>query len=209
MATGRFHTGSHNFEWCAIIQDNQMTAVTLQTKCDPTLPYVHPKVAWPLEISSGSKFIQTWPAASRWYWSDRSGHQHFVYRDVIAGSHESRDSDAPIIYRIQKSLLHQNNTFFIATTRVVKDATDWKVLEEQWYYLRFYVGRTMPPTALLSRDLCTVPGRAGRNKKLLAIDQSYNGSYPQFSKVTFSFHFRFQTPTAVQLIDSMFLFVLY
>ena len=52
--------------------------------------------------------------------------------------------------RILKSLLPQNNTFFIATASVVKDAADdpdCQGLREQWYYLRFYVRRTMPPTA--------------------------------------------------------------
>ena len=44
-----------------------------------------------------------------------------VYRDVITGSRESRDHyyDAPLIHRILKSLLPQNNTFFIATASVV------------------------------------------------------------------------------------------
>ena len=53
-------------------------------------------------------------------------------------------------YRILKSLLPQNNTFFIATASVVKDAVDspdCQGFREQWYYLRFYVRRTMPPTA--------------------------------------------------------------
>ena len=39
--------------------------------------------------------------------------------------------------------------FFIATASVVKDAVntpDCQGLREQWYYLRFYVRRTMPPT---------------------------------------------------------------
>ena len=74
-----------------------------------------------------------------------------AYRDVITGSRESRDHhyDAPLIYRILKSLLSQNNTFFIATASVVKNAADdpdCQGLREQWYYLRFYVRRTMPPT---------------------------------------------------------------
>ena len=54
-----------------------------------------------------------------------------------------------LIHRILKSLLPQNNTFFIATLSVVKDAADdpdCQELKEQWYYLRFYVRRTMPPT---------------------------------------------------------------
>ena len=78
-------------------------------------------------------------------------HVDVVYRDVIAGSRESRGHhyDAPFIYRILKSLFPQNNTFFIATASVVKDAldtTDCERLREQWYYLQFYVRRTMPPT---------------------------------------------------------------
>ena len=49
-----------------------------------------------------------------------------VYRDVITGSRESRDHhyDARLIHRILKSLLPQNNTFFIATASVVKDTAD-------------------------------------------------------------------------------------
>ena len=59
--------------------------------------------------------------------------------------------DAGLIHRILKSLPPQNNTFFIATASVVKDAADnpdchSQGLREQWYYLRFYVRRTMPPT---------------------------------------------------------------
>ena len=70
-------------------------------------------------------------------------HVDVVYRDVIAGSRESRGNhyDAPFIYRILKSLLSQNNTYFIATASVVKDAVDTpncQGLREQWYYLRFY-----------------------------------------------------------------------
>ena len=48
------------------------------------------------------------------------------------------------------NLLPQNSTFFIATASVVKDAVDTpncQGLREQWFYLRFYVRRTMPPTA--------------------------------------------------------------
>ena len=52
-----------------------------------------------------------------------------------------------LIHRILKSLLPQNNTIFIATVSVVKDDNpDCQGLREQWYYLRFYVRRTMPPT---------------------------------------------------------------
>ena len=56
-----------------------------------------------------------------------------------------------LIHRILKSLLPQNNTFFIATASVVKDAADnpdCQGLREQWYYLQFYVRRTMPPTVV-------------------------------------------------------------
>ena len=56
-----------------------------------------------------------------------------------------------LIHRILKSLLPQNNTFFIATVSVVKDAAndpDCQELREQWYYLRFYVRLTKPPTVL-------------------------------------------------------------
>ena len=56
-----------------------------------------------------------------------------------------------IIHRILKSLLPQNNTFFIATVSVVKDAAndpDCQELRQQWYYLRFYVRLTKPPTVL-------------------------------------------------------------
>ena len=57
--------------------------------------------------------------------------------------------DASLIYRILKSLLPQNNAFFIAMASVIMDATDnpdCQGLREQWYYLRFFVRRTMPPT---------------------------------------------------------------
>ena len=85
-------------------------------------------------------------------------HVDVVYRDVIAGSRESRGHhhDGPFIYRILKSLLPQNNTFFIATASVVKDAvdtSDCQGLREQWYYLRFYVRRTMPPTVNSQKTL--------------------------------------------------------
>ena len=69
-------------------------------------------------------------------------HVDVVYRDVIAGSRESRGHhyDTLFIYRILKSLLPQNNTFFIATASVVKvavDSPDCQGFREQWYYLRF------------------------------------------------------------------------
>ena len=39
-----------------------------------------------------------------------SPHQRFVYIEIVAGSRETRDQhyNAPLIYRIQKSLLTQN-----------------------------------------------------------------------------------------------------
>ena len=54
-----------------------------------------------------------------------------------------------LILRILKTLLPQNNTFFMATASVVKDAADdpdCQGSREQWYYLRFYMRRTMPST---------------------------------------------------------------
>ena len=54
MATGHFPTGSHNFAWNGHVDIDGMTTVTLQTNYDPTLPRGNPKVAYPLEISSGS-----------------------------------------------------------------------------------------------------------------------------------------------------------
>ena len=156
MATGHFPTESHNFAWNGHVNIDGMTTVTLQTKYDPTLPSGYPKIAYPVEMSSGSGIYSDAvshlraaqpPTAKR-----PADHVNVVYRDVITGSRESRGHhyDAPFIYRILKSLLPQNNTFFIATASVVKDAldtTDCERLREQWYYLRFYVRRTMPPTA--------------------------------------------------------------
>ena len=156
MATGHFPTESHNFAWNGHVNIDGMTTVTLQTKYDPTLPSGYPKVAYPLEMYSGSGIYSD-------VVSHLPGAQHrprsyvdVVYRDVIAGSRESRGHhyDALFIYRILKSLLPQNNTFFIATASVVKDAVDspdCQGFREQWYYLRFHVRRTMPPTALPSR----------------------------------------------------------
>ena len=54
MATGHFPTGSHNFAWNGHVNNAGMTTVTLQIKCDPTMPFWYRKVAYPLEISSGS-----------------------------------------------------------------------------------------------------------------------------------------------------------
>ena len=156
MATGHFPTESHNFASNGHVNINGMTTVTLQTKYDPTLPSGYPKVAYPVEMSSGSGIysdaVSHLPAAQPPPAKRPDDHVDVVYHDVIAGSRESRGHhyDAPFIYRILKSLLPQNNTFFIATASVVKDAldtTDYEGLREQWYYLRFYVRRTMPPTA--------------------------------------------------------------
>ena len=54
MAIGHFPTESHNFAWNGHVNIDGMTTVTLQTKYDPTLPSGYPKVAYPLEMSSGS-----------------------------------------------------------------------------------------------------------------------------------------------------------
>ena len=57
--------------------------------------------------------------------------------------------------RILNTLLPQNNTFFIATAGVVKDTADnpdCQGLRKQWYYLQFYVSRTMRPTALYTYE---------------------------------------------------------
>ena len=115
----------------------------------------YPKIAYPVEMSSGSGIysdaVSHLPAAQPPTAKRPADHVDVVYRDVIAASRKSRGHhyDAPFIYRILKSLFPQNNTFFIATASVVKDAldtTDCERLREQWYYLRFYVRRTMPPT---------------------------------------------------------------
>ena len=54
MATGHFPTGSHNFAWNGHVNYAEMTTVTLQIKCDPTMPFWYRKVAYPLEMCSGS-----------------------------------------------------------------------------------------------------------------------------------------------------------
>ena len=130
MATGHFPTESHNFASNGHVNINGMTTVTLQTKYDPTLPSGYPKVAYPVEMSSGSGIysdaVSHLPAAQPPPAKRPADHVDVVYRDVIAGSRESRGHhyDAPFIYRILKSLLPRNNTFFIATASVVKDALD-------------------------------------------------------------------------------------
>ena len=128
MATGHFPTESHNLAWNGHVNINGMTTVTLQTKYNPTLPSGYPKVAYPLEMSSGcgiysdavSHLLAAQPPTAK----RPADHVDVVYRDVIAGSRESHGHhyDAPFIYQILKSLMPQNNTFFIATASVVKDA---------------------------------------------------------------------------------------
>ena len=88
-----------------------MTTVTLQTKYDPTLPSGYPKVAYPLEMCSGSGIYSDagQPLAGRSAPTAKlpADHVDVVYRDVIAGSRESHGHhyDALFIYRILKSLL--------------------------------------------------------------------------------------------------------
>ena len=114
MTTGHFPPGSHNFAQCGVIGHDQMATVTLQTTYDPTLSCVYPKVACPLEISSGSGFysdvVSHLPAAQH-----RPIHRaDVVHRDVITRSRDSRDHhyDVPIIFRVKKSLFPVNNAFF-------------------------------------------------------------------------------------------------
>ena len=151
MATGHFPNCSHNFEWYGLINHDRMITLTLQNKYDTTLPSVYPKFAYPLQISLWIRNLfthgQTLPG--RFAIGSETIDRRFgvVYRDVITGSRESLWRS--LIHRILKSLLPQNNTFFITTASVVKDAADdpdCQGLREQWYYLRFYVRRTMPPT---------------------------------------------------------------
>ena len=127
----------------------------LPAKYDPTLPSGYQKVAYPPEISFWIRNLFTrgkpLPGCFASTAKPPVHRVDVVYRDVITGSRESRDHhyDAPLIHRILKSLLLQNNTFFIATASVVKDAADnpdCQGLRGQWYYLRLYVRRTMPPT---------------------------------------------------------------
>ena len=168
-------TESHNFAWNGLVNIDGMTTVTLQTKYDPTLPSGYPKIAYPVEMSSGSGIysdaVSHLPAAQPPTAKRPADHVDVVYRDVIAVSRESRGHhyDAPFIYRILKSLLPQNNTFFIVTASVVKDAldtTDCERLREQWYYLRLYVRRTMPPTGILAVLQSSQPNPQRNEKKL-------------------------------------------
>ena len=159
MAAGHFPTSSHNFAWRGVINHDRTTKLTLQTKYDHTMPAGYPKVAYPLEISFWIRNLfthgQTLPGRFAIDSEAIARQVDVVYRDVITGSRESRDHhyDARLIHRILKSLLPQNNTFFMATPSVVKDAADnpdCQGLREQWYYLWFYVRRTMPPTVYSS-----------------------------------------------------------
>ena len=155
MAAGHLPTSSHNFAWRGVINHDRTTKLTLQNKYDHTMPAGYPKVASPLEISFWIRNLfthgQTLPGRFAIDSEAIDRRVDVVYLDVITGSRESRDHhyDARLIHRILKSLLPQNNTFFIATASVVKDAADnpdCQGLREQWYYLLFYVRRTMPPT---------------------------------------------------------------
>ena len=159
MAAGHLPTSSHNFAWRGVINHDRTTKLTLQTKYDHTMPAGYPKVAYPLEISFWIRNLftygQTLPGRFAIDSEAIDRRVDVVYRDVITGSRESHDHhyDARLIHRILKSLLPQNNTFFIATASVVKDAADnpdCQGLREQWYYLWFYVRRTMPPTVWTS-----------------------------------------------------------
>ena len=144
MAAGHLPTSSHNFAWRGIINHDRTTKLTLQTKYDHTMPAGYPKVAYPLGISFWIRNLfthgQTLPGRFAIDSEAIDRRVDVVYRDVITGSRESRDRhyDARLIHRILKSLLPQNNTFFIATASVVKDAADnpdCQGLREQWYYL--------------------------------------------------------------------------
>ena len=133
------------------------------------MPAGYPKVAYPLEISSWIRnlFTHGQTLLGRFAIDSEAIDRRVdvVYRDVITGSRESRDHhyDARLIHRILKSLLPQNNTFFIATASVVKDAADnpdCQGLREQWYYLWFYMRRTMPPTEWAVSQAATLSSRS-------------------------------------------------
>ena len=109
-----------------VINHDRTTKLTLQNKYDHTRPAGYPKVASPLEISFWIRNLfthgQTLPGRFAIDSEAIDRRVDVVYRDVITGSRESRDHhyDARLIHRILKSLLPQNNTFFIATASVVK-----------------------------------------------------------------------------------------
>ena len=197
MANWHFPTGSHNFVQCGVIDHDQMATVTLQTTYDPTLSCVYPKVACPLEISSGSGIysdVVTLPAAQH-------GPVHcvdVVYRDVITRSHDSRDHhhDAPLIFRVKKSLLPVNNTFFIATVSVVKDAADnpdWQWLGDIWendgtICISTYA-RTMPPTSPLVSNSWLCPNKWGLDKMTDILQMIYSNELSWKKMITFRFRF--------------------
>ena len=144
MATSYLPTSLHDFAWCRVINHDWMTTLTLQTKYDPTLPSGYPKVAYPLELSfwilNLFTHCQTLPSPFAIGSETIDRCFNAVYHDVITGSCESRDHhlDASLIYRILKSLLPQDNTYFIVTASVVRDAVnepDCQGFIEQWYYL--------------------------------------------------------------------------
>ena len=101
-----------------VFNHNWMTIVTLQTNYDPTLPGRYPKVAYPLENSSGSKMYSD---------TCQSPHNDSESIDLLrrclltvmsSGSRESLDGrhDTPFIFRILKYFLPQNSRLFITTT---------------------------------------------------------------------------------------------
>ena len=149
MATGHFPNCSHNFAWRGIINHDRMITLTLQTKYDTTLPSGYPKFAYPLEISFRIRNLFT---HGQTLLRHRQRNDRLSLRCCLPWRHRRVTwiTCPPLwrylIHRILKSLLPQNNTFFITTERVVKDAADdpdCQGLGEQWYYLRFYVHRTM------------------------------------------------------------------
>ena len=155
MATGHFPNCWHNFECHGLINHDRMITLTLQNKYNTTLPFGYPKFAYPLEISLWIQNLfthgQTHPA--RFAIGSETIDRRFgvVYRDVITGSRESRvhHYDSPSFTEFWNLYCPRTIHFFIATASVVKDAADdpdCQGLREQWYYLRFYVRCTMPPT---------------------------------------------------------------
>ena len=150
MATGHFPNCSHNFEWYGLINHDRMITLTLQNKYDTTLPSGYPKFAYPLEISLWIRNLfthgQTLPG------------RFAIGSETVLFAVTSSQGHVNHVFTIMR-LPHSPNSeifiapeqcIFIATASVVKDAADdpdCQGLREQWYYLRFYVGRTMPPTA--------------------------------------------------------------